>query len=114
MIKYNFTIPEAKRDALSDFIKEGHIKVLELQKKEVLDFLTKKGLTIETVNFDNVPGYIESRIRYNKDGKPYYGCGASSEGNLTYSFTIGGIGTGISVTNNLTGDVLDLTNYDEW
>ena len=34
MTKYNFTIPEAKRDALSDFIKEGHIKVLELQKKK--------------------------------------------------------------------------------
>ena len=114
MTKYNFIIPEAKRGVLADFIKEGHAKVLELQKQEVLDFLAKEGLTLETVNFDKVPGYIESRIRYHKNGLPYYGCGASSEGNLTYSFTIGGVGTGISVTNNLTMDVLDLTNYDEW
>ena len=114
MTKYNFTIPESKRDLLADFILEGHIEVLKLQRQEVLDFLTKEGLTLETVNFDNVPGYIESRIRHHKNGLPYYGCGASSDGNLTYSFTIGGLGDGISVRNNITGNVLDLTDYDEW
>ena len=35
-------------------------------------------------------------------------------GLYTYSFTPTGIGLVIKVTNNLTQDILDLSDYDDW
>jgi hypothetical protein len=41
----------------------------------------------------------------------YYG---AIGGAYTYSFTPTGMGTVVKVTNVLTGDVLDITDYEDW
>ena len=43
--------------------------------------------------------------------RPYYG---AIGGGLTFSFTPTGIGTVVRVTEAITGEVLDLTDYDMW
>ena len=45
------------------------------------------------------------------DGHPYYG---AIGGALTYSFTPTSIGTVTTVTHGATGEVLNLTDYDNW
>ena len=38
----------------------------------------------------------------------------ASGGNLTFSFTPTGLGTVCKVTESITGEVIDLTDYDNW
>lgn len=45
------------------------------------------------------------------DGYPYSG---AIGGTLTYSFTPTSIGVVFKVKDNLSGEVLDLTDYDSW
>lgn len=42
---------------------------------------------------------------------PYYG---GSGGSLTYSFTPTSLGLIVKVTNNMTGQTIDLTDYESW
>jgi hypothetical protein len=44
-------------------------------------------------------------------GSPYYG---AIGGGLTYEFTPTGIGVIVKVRESVTGEELDLTNYEEW
>ena len=44
-------------------------------------------------------------------GEAYYGaCG----GSLTYKFTPTGLGLAVHVQNNVTGEEINLTNYEDW
>ena len=43
---YSFAIPSSKREALSTFIKEGHLKVLKLQRKVIKNYLTTKNIKV--------------------------------------------------------------------
>jgi len=53
----------------------------------------------------------QKRTRMERPGGAYYGV---SGGGYTYSFTPTSLGTVVKVTNGLTGDVLDITDYDDW
>jgi hypothetical protein len=44
-------------------------------------------------------------------GEAYYGC---SGGALTYMFTPTNLGLVVEVKNNMTDEVINLTDYDEW
>lgn len=44
-------------------------------------------------------------------GEAYYGC---SGGAYTYMFTPTSIGLVVKVQNGLTGDIIDLTDYEDW
>lgn len=56
---------------------------------------------------------IKSRQQQNLSEKEPLNTG-SIGGLYTYSFTPTSIGLVIKVTNNLTQDVLDLSDYDDW
>ncbi len=44
-------------------------------------------------------------------GEPYYGC---SGGALTYMFTPTTLGLVTEVKNNLTGEIINLTDFEDW
>lgn len=86
-----FEILEKDKKSISEWIKKADNIAIEKQKKEFTkeeyDFYTK-GL-----------------------GFPYTGI---IGGNITYSFTPTGLGVITKITHKLTGEVLDLTDYDSW
>lgn len=49
--------------------------------------------------------------RFERYGLPYYG---ASGGGFSYHITPTGLGLVIKVSNNLTGDEIDLTEYNMW
>jgi hypothetical protein len=44
-------------------------------------------------------------------GEAYYGC---SGGSVTYMFTPTTLGLVVKVQNNMTGEIIDLTDYESW
>jgi len=46
-----------------------------------------------------------------KSNRPYYG---AIGGGLTFSFTPTGLGTVVKVTESLTKETIDLTDYGQW
>jgi hypothetical protein len=113
-MKTKFNIPESQHSTLEEFIQQGHAKVLEIQKKEVQDFLDKEGLTLETLDYDLLPGHLESMVYRHRQGIPYYGAMGEPEGCLEYSFAPNNVAEGIKVTNLITKESIDLSGYDEW
>ena len=53
----------------------------------------------------------QKETEFGYDNLPYYG---AIEGGYTYEFTPTGLGCVIKVKNNMTNEVIDLTEYDLW
>lgn len=86
-----FSLDQTQSEKLAAWAKEQEAKALERQRK-----------TLPPEEFDHLT----------MGGKhPYTG---ASGGSYTYSFTPTSLGTAVKVTDNLSGETIDLTDYDSW
>lgn len=86
----NFFLSDSEKEKASAFIKEQNLKSVEIQKS--------------TIEFPN-----EVYEYYWSQGYPYTG---AIGGSLSYSFTPTSIMTIVVVTHLVTGETLDVTDYD--
>lgn len=86
-----FALDKAQSEKLATWSKEQEAKALERQRA-----------TLPSEEFDQLT----------MSGKhPYTG---AISGAYTYSFTPTSLGTVVKVTNGLTGETIDLTDYESW
>jgi len=94
-IKFSFHVYANQHEKIQAWIEEQNVKAIEIQKKKV-----KKT--------DSFYGIYQMCW---KMGYPY--CGTIG-GELTYEFTPNSIGESLVVKNEMTGEQLDVTDYDLW
>lgn len=68
---------------------------------------------LEPEQLKEISKWMETQDAAAKHGKehPYYGC---SGGGYTYHFTPTTLGLVVKVTNNLTKEEIDVTDYHNW
>jgi hypothetical protein len=96
-----FKLDEMQEKKLAEWKKEQNKKVSDMQ-----DEIEAAALALAEAGFEdcNIPS---CRMK----GEAYYGvCG----GGYSYVFTPNSLGMGISVSNTITGEEIDLTDYENW
>lgn len=95
-----FKLDEKQEKELAEWKKVQNKKVAGMQ--DEIAFAAK---ALSEAGFEDIAPSIRMK------GEAYYGaCG----GGYSYIFTPTSLGMGISVMNTLTGDEINLTNYDAW
>lgn len=92
-----FKISEEQLKLINEWLKEQDLEAVEIQKWQ----------------FEEHPEFTPSEM-YLSSWEVGYPYGGATGGIVTYSFTPTSLGVVVKVRHAITGNILDVTDYDNW